>query len=278
MIPLFIPSKDRACQLELLLRSIEKNCYIFSPHLVFESSNSLYKAGYDKLWEIETEFWYENYNQVFPLIKEFENFLLKCIEIKEDIFGIATDDCVVFKKFNYDADFVKNQFKDEDLWCFSLRLGLNCTVQDYSTGRLQPELSYYEEVEDCIKWNFKSCNVHDNFGYCGGQDFCLYRVDDILSILNRHKFSSMRELEGRLSTEFRDGILREWMMSPKLSCAVNIPANNMQEPFIANGFNSYAPSILNEKFLNGEVIDLEKIENADVKGCHQPIRYEFIKR
>lgn len=268
MIPLFIPSKDRAAQLDLLLRSIEKNCPIFNPYIIYQSSSQEFEAGYQKL-NVEL------IKEQLPLIEEFKAFLLANQQLGKKLFGIATDDCVIYRKFEHNAKFIEEQFEDEDLFCFSLRLGLNTTVQDYTTGRLQPELSYYEEVEDCIKWNFKGYHPHDNNGYSGGQDLCLYRTDDVLSYFYRYSFSSLRDLESKMATDLRGDILREWMMSPRLSCAVNIPANNMQEPFIANGFNSFEPAVLNEKFLNGERISLEAIEKVDVKGCHQPINYTF---
>ena len=51
MISALVPSKDRACQLRLLLESIKQNADdIFTKiHILYTASNDEYEAGYIKL-------------------------------------------------------------------------------------------------------------------------------------------------------------------------------------------------------------------------------------
>ena len=55
MINALIPSKDRACQLRLLLESIKQNAgsIVTKIHVLYTASNEGYEAGYIKLQEEE---------------------------------------------------------------------------------------------------------------------------------------------------------------------------------------------------------------------------------
>ena len=52
MINAIIFSKDKACQLELLLKSIRRNTSnLFDIKVIYETSNGVFKQGYEKLKE-----------------------------------------------------------------------------------------------------------------------------------------------------------------------------------------------------------------------------------
>ena len=52
MINAIILSKDKACQLDLLLTSIQRNSSnLFNVKVVYESSNNSFEQGYDKVKE-----------------------------------------------------------------------------------------------------------------------------------------------------------------------------------------------------------------------------------
>ena len=58
MINAIILSKDRACQLELLIRSISRKCKnLFNIKVIYEHSNYSFELGYNKLKE---DLYYEN--------------------------------------------------------------------------------------------------------------------------------------------------------------------------------------------------------------------------
>lgn len=272
MISLFIPTKNRSCQLDLLLRSLEL-CPIFEPYVVYKIDES-FKLGFDLL---KTRFPNVKFiPEEESVVQSFHKFLSDLF-YRDDLFALTTDDTVFFRNCGVTEDFVREQFADDNLWCFSLRLGENTVIQDYTIQSKQSFPSYLEEVEGFRKWFWKNGHPLENNYYPSGQDACIYRVSDYLELFKLKQFSSMRDIEGFLASQYRSFILREWMMSPKESCAVNIPANSMQEPFIANGFNSYSPEILEEKYVGGEVIDFEEIKKNNINGCHVPITYNYIK-
>lgn len=272
-IRLFIPSKDRACQLDALLQSLEDHCPgLFMPYIIWKASNESYFAGYCKvLKKFEDVIAFHEKN----IHDDFMTFLKVChCGRYSDVFCMATDDCIFYRPCSIEPEDV-NFAMDDETFCFSFRLGLNTIVQDYSTGRLQPPLSYYDETySKYIKWHWKSHNPTDNYGYCAGQDFCCYRATDLLQLLD-FPFNNLRHVESVLSTEKRIHIMKEWMASPRESCAVNIPCNNMQEPFISNpALYQVSPEDLNRRYLDGETIILSDVYNAKIVGCHQniPIR------
>ena len=141
MINALILSKDRACQLRLLFDSIKK----YAPKLfnqitvIYTGSDDRFTQGYDKLisqevlpnlvWQKEKDF-----------VQDFVNFFEQCDS--EFSCGIV-DDCVFYKTVPSDAELVEAAF-DDDVFCFSLRLGSNTTCllytspspRDLSTSRM----------------------------------------------------------------------------------------------------------------------------------------------
>jgi len=270
--PVFLPSKDRACQLDLLMRSILRFQIPVDLNVVYQSSDSSYDDGYSV---VKSENWfYETWSQQqWSVIEEFTHFLKRQKEKGVIAVGIATDDCVFFRK--PPAHNIFSLFKEnDDLFCFTYRQGLNTTIQDYKIQSLQTPLSYYNTCNGMIDWNWKIYPALENRGYAGGQDFCFYRIEDLEMSLELSHAKTMRDLESWMALN-RHVFLRETMMSPEHSCCVNIPANNMQEPRIENAFDSYSAEDLNKMFLNGYRITLERITRENIVGAHQPINYEF---
>ena len=276
MIPIFLPSKNRACQAQLFIESL-KNCPIFHPYVLFKVTDDAFYRGYVKLMD-----WCVQNNQPITfkeeknIEKDFRAFLDKW-----PVFGIATDDTVLYRKHSLTENEVLCLL-DEETFCISLRMGLNNTIQNYQTGEKQEEIGTYDLVrikdnshlsETFVKWNWKAHGVQANPGYPMGQDFHIFRSQDFKEALN-FSFPNMRHVESEMVRN-RWNIKKEYMVAPKHSIAVNIPANNCQEPFITNGFNSHSTEELNERYLNGETIDLDKMDFSDIKGAHQPIKYEF---
>ena len=281
MIPLLIFSKNRAMQLDLLLRSIKKNCPVFHPYIVFKTTSDEFQRGYDKLidrmilpatWKVETS------------IREDLLHFLGGYEL----FGIATDDCVFYKRLDLKKEEVE-RYLDDETFCVSLRMGLNNKIQNYQTGKEQLKIEHYEclnrepfeqgkTIGQFIKWHWKSYPPHSNPGYPMGQDGHIFRSRDWLELFkSKIGFTNMRDVESGMVNHRMD-IMKEYMVAPKHSVLVNIPANNMQEPIIENQFNSHSAEELNERYLKGEIIQLNAIEHEFIKGCHQAIKYKFDDR
>src|SRR5690242_206861 len=160
MINCYVPSKNRAAQLELLLYSIRTNAPdLLKLNVVYTYTNDNFKAGYDKLIkdnnsENDITFTLEENGQ-----KNFYEFLNSN---KDQVVGLFTDDCIVYRPLKISDVHIENILSN-DVWCFSLRLGLNITVVDYVMNKPCPQPSniifvrFFDEedrvIDNGIEWN-----------------------------------------------------------------------------------------------------------------------------
>lgn len=281
----FVFTRNRASQLRLLLRSLEKNCpQLFTPYILWRADNERHLRGYSKL---QQEAWVKDMQPIWvsetrPVKDEFLA-AMKVAAHDSKILTIYTDDTVFFRNFKADAEDVVACFDSPEVLSFSFRLGNNTVVQDYATGRRQrhPIDVTYGHVgpEDVCIWNWKGQPPFDNYGYPFAMDGCAYRALDLIQVTQPLQFSSFRAWEGTLSNvPHRQSVQQSIMVSPVHSCVVNIPANSIQDPPLHHSPKiSISAEELNERYLANEVIDLDAMELDSIVGAHQEIAYRFRK-
>ena len=279
-IAAFIFSKDRACQLRLLLESFSVNCpNLFRPLVLFKASSPKFQAGYDLLsrekmcekldvkWIPERKSLYDHFLQVLDYVHN-----------RGDIFAIFTDDCVFYRKCDVPAVQITTEGMLDKVFCHSFRLGLNTQRQDYVRNTWQEPLRP-SEIEYCppfVRWQWKLRDKDTNYGYVSGQDGCTYRASDYLDLVKDWNFGTFRNLEGSLSNARRDQIKRPYLSSFAQSCVINIPTNSVQADPTLSGTKFHCDiETLNDKYLDGEVIDLKAFDFSNVLGCHEEHEYKF---
>lgn len=257
---LIIWSKNRACQLELLLRSIKKNLdNTFVPYVLYNYSDNDFKKAYE---ELQKEY------PTVSFIKEndFREDTLELVRnIEVDNVGFACDDNVIFKK----QDFVLPRLPFGAT--FSLRLGKNTIVQNCHTGQLQPELDQYTEFNKTISWLSTHLHPLTNYGYPFSLDMHFYNRGFILELIESIEWNNTNELEGRLC-QLRNHC--PFMEAPLHSISVNIPLNNLSGVTQVSK-HSYSNVELNQAFLEGKRLKLETVENTKIIGAHQEIDLEL---
>ena len=273
---LLITSRNRACQLEALLRSAKEYCNIFNSIIVlWSASDENFLNGYRKLLA-------ENDSAVFicnnwRCKKYVENWRDIIQSETNDFICISTDDTLFYRRTTIDLKTVNDSMKDDSL-AFSLRLGRNTFVQDYSTGHTQPFPNDIQKLDkDVIKWNWRNGHAFFNYWYPIGMDGVIYR-SDILRHLVDWEFDSLRAWESRLCIDVHRELkyLPSMMCSLQDSVAVNIPYNNIQDPPIPIGARyPVTTQEFNKKFLAGEVLDFSNMDFSRVVGCHQEIEAKF---
>lgn len=272
-----IPSLNRACQLDLLLRSIGKNLSSVCGHwtftVIYNASDEEFQKGYDLAREK-----YNGPDIIFYKQQDFAADIKYFLgQHKHTIF--FTDDCVVFRAPTSDT----NAILDDSVWDVSLRLGKNITVQNYANGEPHPPLDRYglERNDDWLKWNWKVGNPYYNQFYEFSWDGHLYRSADILKRLEGRTFKNPREMESLIVQDVkgRQENPRKYRVSPAQSCLVVLTVNCVQHPPIPAGlFYSYSPENLNNLFVNGETIDLEAIERyTNIESSHIELPLSFRK-
>lgn len=272
MITAVIFSKNRACQLDLCLSSIIKNCNIFEIIRVVYTYDKEYQKGYDLLIGK-----YSN-NKKIVFVKEESSlvfsFLISLDKCETNYISFITDDTVFYQYTNQKNDIVSAM--DGDTFCFSLRLGLNTTLQDYKTGRYQRDLFYYEELQyDVIRWDYNNYNPFDNYGYPISLDGHIYRIDDVIFITSAIDISKLRDWEGKLCYEKRYLYSNYTKMASfRHSKCVNIPSNAVLGDLYCSN-KGLSISELESKYVSGNEIDIDKMDFTKVIGCHQEIDYRF---
>jgi hypothetical protein len=212
-----------------------------------DAYESLRRARKDVRWLAETRFSHD---------------LRSCIDgLDETVFH--TDDDVFFRPF-------ERPTVADDEACFTLRLGLNttyCYPLDSADEIRAPQIS-----GDRVTWAWRD-QEPGAFAYPLALNGHVFRTDELRGWLDRIEFGNPNELESALQT-LNDEV-RPRMASFRESCVVSIPANLVNETFANRNSGSYDVTVLNERFLAGERIDLDAMDFSAVGACHQEIDYVF---
>ena len=263
MINALIFSKDRALQLDLLLKSIEKNAKdIFNLNVLYAFSDDKFNDGYNMVIDQ-----YPNVN--FIKEKDFKNQTLDIIkDSNEEFFTFFTDDSLFFGEV--DENEILNSFKeDKNNLCFSLRLGKNttfCYVVN-SENKLYGE----ERIgEKSMKWDWQKhfLDYHFPFSINGH----IFKRDEIYKFVKKTNFYCHNELEEGL--QMFNSYPKNIMSSFEQSTLVNTPINIVQT-YCFNKFgemHSYTPSELNNHLISGNTINYNEIKIENVYSCFQEIK------
>lgn len=270
MINNIIFSKNRASQLRLLLYSIQKNAPgVFNLNVVYKYTDEQFKAGYEL---VKQEF-----GHICNFVEQTNNFkqdTLSLLDSENDFSCFFVDDDIIYKPVTSEDDLIKHIKDDEDVFCMSLRLGENVKIA-YTMNTINV-LHNQENLEDgMIKWDW-SLHYLD-FGYPLSLDGHIFRTKEILKLSKKIAFTNPNEFEGNL--QIFDNFPRNKMVSYKYSVLVNTPNNIVNDTHPNRNGLTCAINVkeLNEKYLKGEVINLESMNFEDIQGCHQELIFVFKK-
>jgi hypothetical protein len=275
-------SKDRAAQLDLLLRSMTKhdNGGIWNHIMVlYKSSNDEFERGYKKIYHNintggiypTTMCWDENDPDALPF-KEELLCIINTTEPKYIMFLV--DDMIMMNDVTFNWVRAKQMLETQPISTISLRLGLNTTWQYQTNSPTMMPLNYKEE-NNLIIWNRVTIPPTMNFNYPLSTDGHIFRADMIVPIIREMNFTFPNDFEAGLQAYARR--VPALMACPKQSVFVNSPINLVQDKFKNKAGTKYGiPSKeLNDKFLAGQRINYESIDFNTVKGCHQELLMEF---
>jgi hypothetical protein len=268
MINGIVFSKDRACQLKLLIDSIEKNAKnIFELKVIYTYTNPEYEKGYEKL--------INQYPEV-KWVRESSNFkqdVLSSIENTDSNYTcFFTDDDIIYRTLK-EEDLTRHLEEDKDAFCFSTRLGLN-TNKCYTMNCDNVIRPSFED-DTFISWDWK---VHYmDFGYPLSVDGHIFRTKEIFKLTKKVNFSNPNTYEASL--QMFDNFPRNKMWSYKHSALVNSPSNIVQNTFQNRKGETHGVSTkdLNDAFLSGGFIELDKIDFSNIVGCHQELELPLTK-
>lgn len=267
MIDLIVWSKDRACQLDLLLQSFELNCpNLFDVNVLYTYSNDKFKQGYDILIE-------ENNGVNFLKESNFREDTLSLFNSgNSNWVSFCTDDTVFYRKNPYTAHSLKKYLPSKDNQVFSFRLGYNTIAQDIHRRTVQDPL--HNEVEltpDIISWDCYEYNPFFNYGYPFALDAHVFTRSILEKLIKQvhTTWTSTNHLESQLQLSCRE---INYISSYKKSIAVNLPVNNMSGDTEAGYEFGFTNEELNDYYLSGKRLNMSVFKDVDIIGCHQEVK------
>jgi hypothetical protein len=275
MITSIVFSKDRPLQLDLCLKSIQKN---------FKDSSStvvLYRYSPEYIEALAV------------LISEHPNvtFLEQSESIYQDLLNIAqssenmyvcmlTDDDIVYRSVDIDAAAYQGIFAAPEVVCISLRLGQNINTRYHHGRKYDDCVNAYQEI-DRFMFIPRTRYIYGSYwSYSHSVDGHIFRKSEIIKM-----FSEIEHLNSifhyrQTPNEVESQMQKYWTQSGshivclKHSMVVNSPNNRVSdthtENFSGENFN-YEPEFLLGKYLSGKRVDLDLLDFSDIICPHQEI-------
>jgi|GEM_PF-359053 len=262
-------SKDRSCQLELLLRSIKiffKDWHHYQFTILYTYSDPTYDEGYKKLKELHPEF---NYvcEREHPL--PFKQHVLDLIQDTHPYTVFFVDDNVVRQPFDLCSDAFQIFESDRSIVSLSLRLSPDITYS-YSTNK--PASSPHFEPN--LVWNWREMPADNDWGYPMSLDGHIFRTEQIKPLIEQAEFYNPNLLEAELA---KIPIDLPSMICYSHSKVVNIPANRVQSTHANRHGNLVSPAEFNREFLDGKLISLKSILDLQNIAVHQEVTFQLRK-
>ncbi len=261
-------SRDRAAQLDLLLASLELNARgLLDPiHVLWQATDEPYEHGYRICAAAHPE-------SGFLRETAFAAQVAALVEGAGPI-TFFTDDSILYKPLTPRSRSPEAWLAaNEELLCFSLRLGGNCD-SCYPLARPQ-RLPDFEALDpETFAWTWRGAD--GDFGYPGSLDGHVFRRETVLELVAEGGFSNPNTLEGLFAARLADNP-RGSIGSYRESHLVGIPVNRVNETH-PNRFGErwpYGPSVLNQRYLAGERLDPAPLEAETITAAHAelPLRW-----
>jgi hypothetical protein len=265
MFNIIVFSKDRACQLDLFLRSWEK--FVDIPGKInvlytYTQSNDRFRVGYEKLIDLHpsVNFVPEDDFTCFVPKSYFYDRAMELINPAKPNTIFFVDDIVFINKFSTNSEEFTEFKINSNILALSLRLGKNINYcypsNSYCPG---PELKLFGRF-DISKGGYWS--------YPMSIDGNIYKTADLLPILKKIEFKNPNTLEYQMAC---NPINKSEMVCFESSRLINLAINRVQDEF-KNRAGSASHHFLNDGFLNGKTINLDQLLNQpqvkNSNSCH----------
>ncbi|WP_153304387.1 hypothetical protein [Desulfosudis oleivorans] len=255
---IIIFSKNRACQVESLLRSIRDHL-VYVPLTVtvlYRATDKRFKAGYEKTirrhpspgiqWIEETNFYRDLTSRVLALPPE-------------QLIIFLVDDNIVFKKI--DLQFIISQFTTEHLF-ISLRAG-----RHYTKDVPVPD---FDRRDELLEWQWRiQRKASTTWNYPFSVDGNIYHVGRMQQVMRHIRFVAPNSFESAMHDYRKTRWVRKRnrAIAPVEPVIVNNPLNRVQTEG-ETWHKQLDPAAINEKYLAGLVLDNAKLYNCDPTDTH----------
>lgn len=258
ILDVVIFSKDRACQLDALLRSIDINFKLpcSSVSVLYKSSNDMFERGYSILkrnLKKETDFYHDTMT------------ILKSGSAPYIVFFV--DDDVVTHPVEKDS--VSSRFvRDDNILTLSLRMGRNITHSQILGKDVTAPLF---PGHMCV-WSWEEQD--DSWNYPMSLDGHIYRRNDIVPYIQKLSFETPNRLEALMA---ENPLTKSLMICPQQSKVVGLCLNRVQDVY-QNRCGNITAEELNTRWVEGERINLTPIFGKTFNSLHVIPLIEYEKR
>jgi len=259
MLKTIIPSKDRAPQLDLLLRSIKRfvrnwqdNETIILRRTTTDESNE----AYARLEREHPEFQYHDEQAFRP------DFQALALSGDAEWLQLVMDDDVYVKPFGLDDPEVLSLRDDPNVAAISLRMAPSmdyCYAENAYTG------APWFRADRCWLW----MGLIGDWGYPHSVDASIWRMEDVATIIESGQYTMLHQLEPELRLAMRRPLCRCYAESRVL----NVANNSVQDSCPPNRHAGGDANSMTKRYLSGERIELEPLCEQHPKSPH--FEYDF---
>lgn len=155
----------------------------------------------------------------------------------------------------------------------TLRLGMN-TIRCHPLQCEQRLPSFHRGVRPPLYWRWREAEL--DFGYPLSLNATIYEPEQLLPLLEEFEFENPTQLEAQLAARAKR-FPREWMACDELSSCVSLPLNVVSPSSGNPRGHLWSAEILRERFLEGWRIDLADLERRAhrVDGAHCELAIGF---
>ncbi len=265
---IIIFSKDRACQIDSLLRSLNDNFHYIpdTVSVLYKSTDSDFQDGYHRVmakeiltnihWLKETDFKSDVRNLVLTM--KHESLLM-----------FLVDDNIIFRKIDITPTVAKFQRKH-------LFISLRAS-RSYPRDR---ELPSFSETDGSLEWKWKIKRKKSNtWNYPFSVDGNIYQTVRLQQILNNINFAAPNSFESAMHAYRKCRWIRQIdkAISPMQPSVFNNPLNRVQTEGKTYHKN-IDPNFINKKYLAGFEIDNSKLYACKPTDTHHEMALDFVPK
>ncbi len=255
-LDIIVFSKDRACQLDALLRSMRE--FFHFPHricILYTTSTAEFEQGYDlvRRWHQGMEW----INDVGTFGITMKNLMARIAEGPGRYLMFLVDDMMFTREFTAQG-LMESLDTDEDILAVSLRMGESITYCYTRNCKTTPP-----DFSDGYRWVWKTASP-GYWNYPMSQDAHIFRTSDFAELIPRLSFMSPNTLE---ATQSGKAFPRPDMVCERTASVINVAANRVQSIY-KNRCGNISAEFLHDSFMQGLAIDVRLFAGEVYNACH----------
>jgi len=270
---ILIWTKDRACQLDLLLRSIGDNFVGYNNIYVrYDYSSPEFKRGYQKVIKkeyglpityVETSGDFEKDTKDIIFNKFKTKYMLNLVD--DDVVKRPVSIIDILEDYTDEVCAISLRMSEDIIWC-------------YGTQKKSPLPKFYPTKSNALKWKWADSDPSTDWGYPSAVNIHVYRTEWFRKVIKDLHFDTPNKLEYLFNTNRK--IFKPYIISLKKTRILNIPVNQVQTLSPTNPYGkkfAYTLKELNDKWLNRYIIDTKNIYEHFNIGVNEEIELCFAK-